>query len=89
MMISVVGNGLTQAIDQSIELIEWDRQAEAQHINKSLSFLEQVVVALGDPTPRRHIPYRSCKVRPPILLVLSLLLSLLEDNGLTHKRPCS
>ena len=36
-------------------------QTEAQHINKSLSFLEQVVVALGDPT-RGHIPYRSCKL---------------------------
>ena len=36
-------------------------QAEAQHINKSLSFLEQVVVALGDPG-RGHIPYRSSKL---------------------------
>ena len=36
-------------------------QAEAQHINKSLSFLEQVVVALGD-AGRGHIPYRSSKL---------------------------
>jgi hypothetical protein len=32
-------------------------QREAAYINKSLSFLEQVVVALADPS-REHIPYR-------------------------------
>ena len=36
-------------------------QSEAQHINKSLSFLEQVVLAIGDPN-RDHIPYRTCKL---------------------------
>jgi len=30
-------------------------------INKSLSFLEQVILALGDPH-RDHIPYRQCKL---------------------------
>ena len=37
------------------------QQAEAQHINKSLSFLEQVIIAIGDPN-REHIPYRTCKL---------------------------
>ncbi len=36
-------------------------QSEAQHINKSLSFLEQVILAIGDPN-REHIPYRTCKL---------------------------
>ena len=36
-------------------------QSEAQHINKSLSFLEQVILAIGDPN-RDHIPYRTCKL---------------------------
>jgi kinesin family protein 6/9 len=35
--------------------------AEAQHINKSLSFLEQVIIALGEKN-REHIPYRSSKL---------------------------
>ena len=37
---------------------------EAQHINKSLSFLEQVILALGDTQrdPNRHVPYRSSKL---------------------------
>ena len=35
---------------------------EAGYINKSLAFLEQVVVALGDDKPRLHIPYRSSKL---------------------------
>jgi kinesin family protein 6/9 len=34
---------------------------EARHINKSLTFLEQVVVALGD-RQRQHIPYRQSKL---------------------------
>lgn len=34
---------------------------EAQFINKSLSFLEQVVVALSD-QQREHIPYRQNKL---------------------------
>ena len=34
---------------------------EAKYINKSLSFLEQVVIALGNPT-REHIPYRQSKL---------------------------
>ena len=34
---------------------------EAQHINKSLSFLEQVIIALGDKR-REHVPYRSSKL---------------------------
>eukprot|EP00854_Cymbomonas_tetramitiformis_P012243 gene12243-14456_t len=34
---------------------------EAQYINKSLSFLEQVIIALGDKS-RDHIPYRSSKL---------------------------
>ena len=34
---------------------------EAQHINKSLSFLEQVIIALGEKN-REHIPYRSSKL---------------------------
>ena len=34
---------------------------EAMHINKSLSFLEQVVVALSA-SSRGHVPYRQCKL---------------------------
>jgi kinesin family protein 6/9 len=34
---------------------------EAQHINKSLSFLEQVIIALGD-AQSKHVPYRSSKL---------------------------
>lgn len=34
---------------------------EAQSINKSLSFLEQVVLALSD-KKREHIPYRQAKL---------------------------
>lgn len=34
---------------------------EATFINKSLSFLEQVIVALGDRS-RDHVPYRSSKL---------------------------
>ncbi|KAK2954204.1 putative Kinesin-II 85 kDa subunit [Blattamonas nauphoetae] len=36
-------------------------QKEAQSINRSLTFLEQVIVALGD-KKRDHIPFRSCKL---------------------------
>lgn len=36
-------------------------QREAQYINKSLTFLEQVVVALGD-KGRDHVPYRSSRL---------------------------
>jgi kinesin family protein 6/9 len=35
--------------------------AEACFINQSLTFLEQVVVALCD-KKREHVPYRSCKL---------------------------
>ena len=41
---------------------------EATHINKSLSFLEQVVIALGD-KKREHIPYRQ-----------SILTNILKDS---------
>ncbi|XP_009995101.1 PREDICTED: kinesin-like protein KIF9 [Chaetura pelagica] len=34
---------------------------EATYINKSLSFLEQIIIALGDPK-REHIPYRQSKL---------------------------
>jgi len=34
---------------------------EANHINKSLSFLEQVVIALGE-KQRDHVPYRQSKL---------------------------
>eukprot|EP00761_Pharyngomonas_kirbyi_P009461 gb/GECH01009477.1/.p1 GENE.gb/GECH01009477.1/~~gb/GECH01009477.1/.p1 ORF type:complete len:748 (+),score=215.94 gb/GECH01009477.1/:1-2244(+) len=34
---------------------------EAKYINSSLSFLEQVVIALSNPS-REHIPYRQCKL---------------------------
>lgn len=34
---------------------------EAQFINKSLSFLEQVVLALSD-KKREHVPYRQTKL---------------------------
>ncbi|KAA6397719.1 MAG: putative Kinesin-II 95 kDa subunit [Streblomastix strix] len=34
---------------------------EANYINRSLTFLEQVIVALGD-RRRDHIPYRQCKL---------------------------
>ncbi|XP_026894369.1 kinesin-like protein KIF9 isoform X4 [Acinonyx jubatus] len=34
---------------------------EATYINKSLSFLEQAIVALGD-QKREHIPFRQCKL---------------------------
>ena len=37
------------------------RLVEAQAINKSLSFLEQVVLALSD-KKRDHIPYRQAKL---------------------------
>ena len=36
-------------------------QQEALYINKSLTFLEQVVIALGD-RKRKHIPYRQSKL---------------------------
>ena len=36
-------------------------QKEAMYINKSLSFLEQVIIALADKT-RDHIPYRQSKL---------------------------
>ena len=36
-------------------------QQEAMYINKSLTFLEQVVIALGD-KKRKHVPYRQCKL---------------------------
>jgi len=38
-----------------------DTQIEAMYINKSLTFLEQVVIALGDPH-RGHVPYRQSKL---------------------------
>lgn len=38
-----------------------DTQTEAMYINKSLTFLEQVVIALGDPH-REHVPYRQSKL---------------------------
>lgn len=38
-----------------------DTQTEAMYINKSLTFLEQVVIALGD-THREHVPYRQSKL---------------------------
>ena len=47
---------LTQSRDGTATL------REAGYINKSLTFLEQVVVALGDDKPRLHIPYRSSKL---------------------------
>lgn len=34
---------------------------EATYINKSLSFLEQAIIALGD-QKRDHIPFRQCKL---------------------------
>ena len=36
-------------------------EKEAMHINRSLSFLEQVVVALND-TRRDHVPFRQSKL---------------------------
>ncbi|XP_054990866.1 kinesin-like protein KIF9 isoform X2 [Sorex araneus] len=36
-------------------------QKEATYINKSLSFLEQAIIALGDQR-RDHIPFRQCKL---------------------------
>lgn len=36
-------------------------QVEATYINKSLTFLEQVVISLGDPH-RDHVPYRQSKL---------------------------
>ena len=36
-------------------------QREAQYINRSLSLLEQVVVALGEKN-RSHVPYRSSRL---------------------------
>lgn len=36
-------------------------QREAAHINRSLTFLEQVVIALLDKS-RDHVPFRSCKL---------------------------
>jgi kinesin family protein 6/9 len=38
-----------------------DTQVEAMYINKSLTFLEQVVIALGD-VHRDHVPYRQSKL---------------------------
>ena len=40
---------------------EGKTQEEALYINKSLTFLEQTVIALADHT-REHIPYRQCKL---------------------------
>ncbi|XP_056104394.1 kinesin-like protein KIF9 isoform X3 [Rhinichthys klamathensis goyatoka] len=36
-------------------------QMEAMYINKSLSFLEQVILALAD-SRREHVPFRQCKL---------------------------
>ena len=40
---------------------EGQTQKEAMYINKSLTFLEQVVIALGD-RQRDHVPYRQSKL---------------------------
>ena len=40
---------------------EGQTQKEAMYINKSLTFLEQVVIALGD-KQRDHVPYRQSKL---------------------------
>ena len=42
-------------------LSEGDTQVEAMYINKSLTFLEQAVIALGD-RRREHIPFRQSKL---------------------------
>jgi kinesin family protein 6/9 len=34
-------------------------KTEAKYINKSLSYLEQVILALGEKTRRVHVPYRN------------------------------
>ena len=42
-------------------LAEGKAQEEAMHINKSLTFLEQAVIALAD-QKREHVPYRQSKL---------------------------
>lgn len=48
---------------------------EAKHINLSLHYLEQVIVALSDNT-RTHVPYRNC-------VLTSALRDSLGDNCIT------
>ena len=42
-------------------LSQGETQVEAMYINKSLTFLEQAVIALGDQR-RDHVPYRQSKL---------------------------
>ncbi|XP_060164755.1 kinesin-like protein KIF9 isoform X1 [Globicephala melas] len=49
---------------------------EATYINKSLSFLEQAIIALGD-QKRDHIPFRQCKLTHALKDSLEPLLKLL------------
>ena len=42
-------------------LSEGETQVEAMYINKSLTFLEQAVIALGD-RRREHVPFRQSKL---------------------------
>ena len=73
---------------------------EATYINKSLSFLEQAIIALGD-QKRDHIPFRQCKLTHAlkdslgkgvvrkeglILRETRLALSALRDQRLTLPR---
>ena len=51
-LVDLAGSERTKKTNTSGKLLE-----EAQHINKSLSYLEQVVLALSD-KKRDHVPYR-------------------------------
>ena len=54
-LVDLAGNERTKKLDVS------DRVREANYINKSLSFLEQVVVASCD-SKKDHVPYRQSKL---------------------------
>lgn len=54
-LVDLAGNERTKKLDAS------DRVKEANYINKSLTFLEQVVVASCD-SKMHHVPYRQSKL---------------------------
>ncbi|XP_073643970.1 kinesin-like protein KIF9 isoform X3 [Tursiops truncatus] len=61
---------------------------EATYINKSLSFLEQAIIALGD-QKRDHIPFRQCKLTHALKDSLEPLLKLLPLPEVPSHFPSS
>jgi kinesin family protein 6/9 len=55
-LVDLAGNERTKKLEMQ------NRITEANYINKSLSFLEQVVVASQDSGEKVHVPYRQSKL---------------------------